>query len=78
MIFDLFTQLDRTCGPARRAGSASAWRWCSGCVEMHGGSVTAHSDGHGRGSEFVITSAAVHPDDRDRATRTHCPRWSRR
>src|SRR6185369_5212949 len=28
-------------------------------VEMHGGSITAHSDGPGQGSEFVITLPAM-------------------
>jgi len=52
-IFDLFMQLDRrsdhsTSGPG--IGLALVRR----LVEMHGGSITAHSAGAGAGSEFVI------------------------
>ena len=54
-IFDLFTQLDQRIGATRRAVWASAWLWCGALVEMHGGSVTAHSEGPGEGanSSFV-------------------------
>jgi signal transduction histidine kinase len=53
MIFKLFTQLDRTSGPAQ-SGLGIGLALVQRLVEMHGGSVTAHSDGPGRGSEFVI------------------------
>jgi signal transduction histidine kinase len=53
MIFNLFTQLDRTSGPAQ-SGLGIGLALVQRLVEMHGGSVTAHSDGPGRGSEFVI------------------------
>jgi signal transduction histidine kinase len=52
MIFNLFTQLDRTSG--RQSGLGIGLALVQRLVEMHGGSVTAHSDGPGRGSEFVI------------------------
>ena len=39
---------------ARRAGWASACHWSQRLVEMHGGTVEAHSDGAGQGSEFVV------------------------
>ena len=38
----------------RKAGSGSACRWSAALVEMHGGGVEAHSEGAGRGSEFVV------------------------
>ena len=53
MIFNLFTQLDRTSGPAQ-SGLGIGLALVQRLVEMHGGSVTAHSDGPGRGSEFMI------------------------
>jgi signal transduction histidine kinase len=53
MIFNLFTQLDRSSGPAQ-SGLGIGLALVRRLVEMHGGSVTAHSDGPGRGSEFVI------------------------
>ncbi len=52
-IFDLFTQLDRSSGPAQ-SGLGIGLALVRRLVEMHGGTVTAHSDGAGRGSEFVI------------------------
>lgn len=53
MLFNLFTQLDRSSGPAQ-SGLGIGLALVQRLVEMHGGSVTAHSDGPGRGSEFVI------------------------
>ena len=52
-IFNLFTQLDRTSGPPQ-SGLGIGLALVQRLVEMHGGSVTAHSDGLGQGSEFVI------------------------
>jgi signal transduction histidine kinase len=52
-IFNLFTQLDRTSGPTP-GGLGIGLALVQRLIEMHGGSVTAHSDGPGRGSEFVI------------------------
>jgi signal transduction histidine kinase len=53
MIFNLFTQLDRTSGPTQ-SGLGIGLALVQRLIEMHGGSVAAHSDGLGRGSEFVI------------------------
>jgi signal transduction histidine kinase/ActR/RegA family two-component response regulator len=53
IIFNLFTQLDRSSGRAQ-SGLGIGLALVQRLVEMHGGSVTAHSDGLGRGSEFVI------------------------
>jgi signal transduction histidine kinase/CheY-like chemotaxis protein len=52
-VFDLFTQgergLDRSQG-----GLGIGLTMVRSLVEMHGGRVTAHSDGLGRGSEFIV------------------------
>ena len=53
VIFNLFTQLDRTSGHAQ-GGLGIGLALVRKLVEMHGGSVTAHSDGVGKGSAFVI------------------------
>ncbi len=53
VIFNLFTQLDRTSGRAQ-GGLGIGLALVRKLVEMHGGSVTARSDGVGKGSEFVI------------------------
>jgi PAS domain S-box-containing protein len=53
-IFDLFAQgpstLDR-----RNGGLGIGLSVCKRLIEMHGGVVTAHSDGEGRGSTFTLT-----------------------
>jgi two-component system CheB/CheR fusion protein len=49
-IFDLFTQAEN----GSREGLGIGLSLVRGLVEAHGGSVSAHSAGHGRGSEFVV------------------------
>ena len=52
-IFDMFTQVD---GSLERAqgGLGIGLTLVKRLVEMHGGSVEAHSDGVNRGSEFIV------------------------
>lgn len=52
-VFDLFTQIDRTLGRAQ-GGLGIGLALVKSLIEMHGGSVAAHSDGPGRGSEFSV------------------------
>jgi signal transduction histidine kinase len=52
-IFDLFTQLDRR-SDSSASGLGIGLALVRRLVEMHGGTVTAHSEGAGAGSEFLI------------------------
>jgi signal transduction histidine kinase len=52
-IFELFTQVDRTLERSQ-GGLGIGLTLVKRLVEMHGGTVTAHSDGAGQGSEFVV------------------------
>jgi CheY-like chemotaxis protein len=68
-VFDLFTQIDRTLGRGQ-GGLGIGLALVKSLVELHGGSVEAHSDGPGRGSEFVVrlplpNVAACSPPEND-------------
>ncbi len=52
-IFELFTQSSRSLDRAQ-GGLGIGLTLVKSLVEMHGGTVTAHSDGPGRGSTFVV------------------------
>jgi CheY-like chemotaxis protein len=52
-IFQMFTQVDRSLERSR-GGLGIGLSLVKRLVEMHGGSVTAASDGEGRGSEFAV------------------------
>jgi signal transduction histidine kinase len=52
-VFELFTQLDRTDGRTQ-GGLGIGLALVQRLVQMHGGEVSAASDGPGSGSEFVI------------------------
>jgi signal transduction histidine kinase/ActR/RegA family two-component response regulator len=52
-IFDLFTQADRTLERSE-GGLGIGLSLVRQLVELHGGQVTAHSDGPGQGSEFMV------------------------
>jgi PAS domain S-box-containing protein len=70
--FELFTQAERT--PDRAQGGLGiGLALVKSIVELHGGMVTAHSDGPGQGSKFVVmlprsaTAAVRKPDGERRA-----------
>jgi PAS domain S-box-containing protein len=52
-VFDLFSQIDRTLEKTT-GGLGIGLALVRGLVEMHGGSVTAFSDGEGKGSKFTV------------------------
>ena len=52
-VFEMFTQVDRSLERAQ-GGLGIGLTLVQRLVEMHGGSVEAHSEGAGKGSEFVV------------------------
>lgn len=59
-VFDMFTQVDRSL-ERRQGGLGIGLTLVKQLVELHGGSVEAHSSGHSAGSEFVIRLPAAPP-----------------
>ena len=59
-VFDLFTQADRSMDQSR-GGLGIGLTLVKRLVEMHGGTVTAASQGLGFGSDFVVRLPAVPP-----------------
>jgi CheY-like chemotaxis protein len=57
-LFEMFTQIP---GSIERpqAGVGIGLSLAQGLVELHGGTITAHSDGPGRGSEFTVRLPAL-------------------
>jgi signal transduction histidine kinase len=63
-VFDLFTQVDRTLDQSR-GGLGLGLTLVRRLVELHGGQVAAHSEGLGRGSQFVIRLPTPADERRD-------------
>jgi signal transduction histidine kinase len=65
-LFQLFAQVDSTIDRAQ-GGLGVGLALVRSLVEMHGGTVSAHSDGPGKGSEFVVrvplSTSPVEPAD---------------
>jgi hemerythrin-like metal-binding protein len=57
-LFEPFAQSDRTLDRSR-GGLGLGLALVRGIVELHGGTVAAHSEGHGKGTEFVLTLPAA-------------------
>ncbi len=65
-VFEMFTQSDRS-GVQAKGGLGIGLGLVRALVEMHGGKVTAASEGEGQGSEFVVhlPLAAAGPPNRE-------------
>jgi signal transduction histidine kinase len=59
-VFELFVQGDRTLDRSQ-GGLGIGLTLARRLVELHGGTITAHSDGPGQGSEFMIRLPALPP-----------------
>ncbi|HTA66518.1 MAG TPA: PAS domain S-box protein [Xanthomonadaceae bacterium] len=63
-VFDMFSQVDRS-NERATGGLGIGLALVKGFVEMHGGSVTAESEGRGKGSQFEVrlptATAAIDP-----------------
>jgi CheY-like chemotaxis protein len=53
-IFEPFTQIERSIDRSQ-GGLGIGLTLARRLIELHGGSISAHSEGPGRGSEFVVT-----------------------
>ena len=62
-VFDLFVQVE-TAADRTQGGLGIGLTLVKRLVDLHGGTVEAHSDGPGRGSEFVVRLPALRIDDR--------------
>ncbi|MGQ0523753.1 MAG: PAS domain S-box protein [Betaproteobacteria bacterium] len=73
-VFDMFFQVDNSLG--REGGLGIGLALVRRLVEMHGGSVEAHSDGPGKGSEFIVRLPIVesNPDQSSRELRSRADR----
>src|SRR5581483_4983083 len=67
-IFEMFTQVDRSLERSR-GGLGIGLTLVQSLVELHGGTIKAHSDGPGKGSKFVVQlPVAGEVNDRARGT----------
>ncbi|QGM47230.1 hybrid sensor histidine kinase/response regulator [Methylocystis heyeri] len=58
-IFDLFTQVDRKIARPRGGGLGIGLALVKRLLELHGGTIEAHSEGPGKGSSFIVRLPAV-------------------
>ncbi len=71
-VFDLFVQSQRTLDRAD-GGLGLGLTLVRSLVTLHGGSVTAHSDGPGKGSEFVVRLPLVAATEEEPSKRCGAP-----
>jgi CheY-like chemotaxis protein len=60
-VFEMFGQLDRSLETGHK-GLGIGLALASALVSMHGGTITAHSEGLGRGSEFIVRLPVATPE----------------
>ena len=61
-VFEMFTQVNRA-ARASQSGLGIGLTLVRNLVEMHGGAVEAHSEGSGKGSEFVVRLPLAQPHE---------------
>ncbi|NNJ26508.1 PAS domain S-box protein [Alienimonas chondri] len=66
-IFGMFNQLERDGGEEGYAGLGIGLTMVKSLVELHGGEVSVHSGGEGRGSEFRVRLPLLEPTPRRRS-----------
>ncbi|HVV98825.1 MAG TPA: PAS domain S-box protein [Planctomycetaceae bacterium] len=71
-VFDMFMQVDRSLEMSQ-GGLGVGLALVKRLVEMHGGSVEAHSAGPGKGSEFVIHLPLAKASGHDKPNATQAP-----
>lgn len=64
-VFDMFSQVDRTLNRSQ-GGLGIGLTLAKSFVQMHGGSIEAHSDGPGQGSEFIVRIPVMRETPRPR------------
>lgn len=74
-VFDMFAQVDRTLKRSQ-GGLGIGLALARNLIDLHGGHIEAHSEGPGRGSEFIVRLTGLYPSDRasvqdSRSRRTH-------
>jgi signal transduction histidine kinase/ActR/RegA family two-component response regulator len=72
-VFDPFVQ-EKQALNRPRGGLGLGLTIAKSLVELHGGSVSAHSDGIGQGSEFTVTLPRAHRKDAHRAAPSGAPK----
>jgi len=68
-IFEMFMQVDRRL-ERPQGGLGIGLNLVRGLIEMHGGRVEAHSDGPGKGSEFVVRLPVMLSPGQSRSRKT--------
>ena len=71
-IFELYAQV-RPSDPSVEPGAGIGLALARSLVEMHGGTVTAHSSGPGKGSEFVVSIPLAGPAQAESVTAAPAP-----
>jgi len=70
-IFELFVQADHASTKAQ-GGLGIGLTLVKSLIEMHGGSITVHSDGLGKGAEFAIRLPLAHARPADKGVSDDC------